>query len=73
MRKPIKPATKLQLQAWLAQAMRFIPPNLCSVSPFEMPPKWVKDARRELKRLGVTYSYSEQYPSRKKKRVSASS
>ncbi len=52
----MKPATRRQLLSWLAQALCYVPANLCVTEPtFEMPPKWVKDAKAELARNGITF------------------
>jgi hypothetical protein len=54
-KKIVKPATRKQLIVWLANAIRFVPINLCTLAPYSMPPQWVKDAKRELKRNGITF------------------
>lgn len=62
-----KQATRKQLIVWLAQAMCHVPPNLCSIDPFEMPPRWVKDALAELNANGITITDSPKKSKKQKK------
>jgi hypothetical protein len=50
-----KPATRKQLIEWLARCARHLPPNLCQISPFQMPPQWAKDMLAELRRNGIEF------------------
>lgn len=50
----VKAASRQQLIVWLARAMQYVPLNNCTINPFEMPARWYKDAKAELKRNGIT-------------------
>lgn len=53
-----KSATRKQLITWLAWAMEHLPTNLCEFGPggeIFWPPRWVKEAKAELERNGITF------------------